>query len=55
VTIVLTTAAVTAFFLKLFAARQDVISHLSIATAYPALLLNGSGAVTRSVERAAPP
>ena len=41
-TIALTTVAVTALFWKLFAARQDVISHLSIATAYPALLLTAA-------------
>lgn len=38
-TILLTTLTITAVFWKLFAARKDVISHLSIATAYPALLL----------------
>ena len=42
VTIALTTLAITALFWKLFAARQDVISHLSIATAYPALLLTAA-------------
>lgn len=35
----LTTLAITALFWELFAARKDVISRLSIATAYPALLL----------------
>jgi methionine sulfoxide reductase heme-binding subunit len=39
VKIALTTLAITALFWELFAVRQDVISHLSIATAYPALLL----------------
>jgi sulfoxide reductase heme-binding subunit YedZ len=39
VMIALTALAITALFWKLFAVRQDVISHLSIATAYPALLL----------------
>ena len=41
-TILLTTLAITAVFWKLFAARKDVISHLSIATAYPALLLTAA-------------
>jgi len=43
-TIALTALSSTALFWALFAARRDVISHLSIATAYPALLLT-AGAV----------
>ena len=35
----LATVACTAAFWELFAARRDLISHLSIATAYPALFL----------------
>jgi sulfoxide reductase heme-binding subunit YedZ len=42
VTIVLTTLVITALFWELFSARQDVISRLSIATAYPALLLTAA-------------
>jgi methionine sulfoxide reductase heme-binding subunit len=42
VKIVLTTLSITTLFWKLFAARQDVISHLSIATAYPALFLTAA-------------
>jgi len=43
-TIALTALSSTAVFWELFSGRRDVISHLSIATAYPALLLTG-GAV----------
>ena len=38
-TIALTTLACTAIFWQLFSARRDLISHASIATAYPALFL----------------
>lgn len=39
VTLALTTLACTAVFWQLFSVRTDVISHISIATAYPALFL----------------
>ena len=42
VTIALTTLAITLLFWELFAVREDVISHLSIATAYPALFLTSA-------------
>jgi sulfoxide reductase heme-binding subunit YedZ len=38
-TIALTALSCTALFWELFSVRRDLISHLSIATAYPALLL----------------
>jgi methionine sulfoxide reductase heme-binding subunit len=41
----LATLALTALFWKLFSIRTDVISHLSIATAYPALLLTATALV----------
>ncbi len=44
-TIALTALSSTAVFWELFSGRRDVVSHLSIATAYPALLLTG-GAVS---------
>lgn len=37
----LTTFACTALFWRLFSIRRDLISHISIATAYPALFLTG--------------
>lgn len=37
--IAVTTFACTAVFWKLFSARRDLIGHISIATAYPALFL----------------
>lgn len=37
----LTTFACTALFWRLFSIRSDLISHISIATAYPALFLTG--------------
>ncbi|HEU5233924.1 MAG TPA: hypothetical protein VFU50_13760 [Terriglobales bacterium] len=40
--IALAAAAGTALFWHFFAVRRDVISHLSIATAYPALFLTGA-------------
>jgi sulfoxide reductase heme-binding subunit YedZ len=42
--IALTALSSTALFWELFSVRRDVISHLSIATAYPALLFT-AGAV----------
>lgn len=41
-TIALTTLACTAIFWKIFSVRRDFISHLSIATAYPALFLTAA-------------
>ena len=41
----LATLAQTALFWKLFSIRNDLISHLSIATAYPALLLTATALV----------
>src|SRR5438067_13039993 len=41
----LATLAQTALFWKLFSIRTDLISHLSIATAYPALLLTATALV----------
>jgi sulfoxide reductase heme-binding subunit YedZ len=40
--IALAAVAGTALFWQLFAVRRDLISHLSIATAYPALFLTGA-------------
>jgi len=42
VTIAFITFAGTALFWRLFSARRDLISHLSIATAYPALFLTAA-------------
>jgi sulfoxide reductase heme-binding subunit YedZ len=39
------TLALTSLFWKLFSVRTDRISHLSIATAYPALLLTAAALV----------
>jgi methionine sulfoxide reductase heme-binding subunit len=39
ITLALTAFAVTAIFWRLFSVRRDFISHISIATAYPALFL----------------
>lgn len=44
-TIALCATAGTALFWHLFSVRRDLISHLSIATAYPALLLTGAAIV----------
>ena len=41
-TIAVAAAAGTALFWHLFSVRRDLISHLSIATAYPALFLAGA-------------
>src|SRR2546421_1334809 len=41
-TIAFITLAGTALFLRLFSARRDLLSHLSIATAYPALFLTAA-------------
>jgi sulfoxide reductase heme-binding subunit YedZ len=41
----LTTFAFTALFWRLFSERRDLISHISIATAYPALFLTGVAVV----------
>ena len=41
-TIALITLAGTSLFWRLFSARRDLISHLSIATAYPALFLTAA-------------
>ena len=40
--IALATLAAAALFWRLFSVRRDLISHLSIATAYPALFLTGA-------------
>src|SRR5260370_37427090 len=39
------TAGCTALFWQLFSTRQDLISHFSIATAYPALVLTAAALV----------
>jgi sulfoxide reductase heme-binding subunit YedZ len=44
-TIALTTLACTAVFWRLFSVRRDLISHISIATAYPALFLTAAAVV----------
>jgi sulfoxide reductase heme-binding subunit YedZ len=43
--IALSTLACSALFWRLFAVRKDLISHISIATAYPALFLTAAAVV----------